>query len=314
MEGNRSVIKELVESNFYVVSGTVILFLAVSTCFLSGVLLCIIKVDPLRTFSTRPIVSFTCGSCYAHVFLGVFGLYFGISEICRVNGSSFESGNALNFASFTGVACAFLLTYRMFLSTSVMYERYLAFKLAHLHRRFVTKRNVSLLHVFLALGLLIFSVALWFLQTNRKTYLLFYVHTFVTLPLIALFGVEILHYWNMKHMSLVSAVNKDIPLGTKQVLRERQRGIARSRKFIGIAVINTVPLLTSILPWYTLALKFIHSHDLDQTTEVVPRDFVRQRVAVAFMFIEAVITPLIYVRNRDYRNSAKLVWVRLRRR
>lgn len=312
MESNTTFNEMLMKSNFYHISGALVLGLAVFTCLFSGVLLFVIRSDPLRIFSTRPIVSFTRGSCYFHIVQGLFGLYFGISEICHSCGIGLENGLIVNFKSFSSFACTFLITYRMFLLTSVMYERYMAFKFAHLHRRFVTVRNVSLLLSFVAAGLLVLTSIPWFLRKNTKKYLMFYVHMFITVPLVLLFIIEILHYWNMKHLRRVSTSNKDVTLGKERVMRESQRSITRSRKFIGIALANTIPLLTSILPWYILVIKFVYGHE--KFINVTFRDFILQRLSVSFMFVEAVVTPLVYLRNSNYRNSARIIWVRLHRR
>ena len=301
---------ENMENDFFLISGCVVLALALCTCFSSGVLLFIIRNDPLRYFCCRPIVSFTVGSCSAHIFQGIFGVYFGISEILRANDIAIESRNVLDFSSFTAVVCAFLITYRVSLSISVMYERYLAYRFAHLHRRLVTKRSVSVLHVLLAVALSLFS-AVPFLPLNRKAYLLFYVHAFITAPIIALFVNVGLQYWNMRHMNRVSATNKDIPLRTERVLKERKRGVARSRKFIGIALRNMTLLFVSTLPWYTLMLEVLHVHE--NLSTVISKSLLQQRMAVAFTFVEAVITPLIYIWNPDYRKSAKYIWARWRR-
>ena len=288
-------------SSVLLANGIISIILSFVVCFGSITLIIAVVKNPLNL--TRKAIH-----RIEDVRLGLYFLagavllpYFGVSEILR---SFNKKTRSLDFPNFTSLLTDFLIASKLAMYLMINIERYTAYAHPHFNRVKVTKRATFLVCLSVVAVCLIFS-CLSFTGIDEKIYYIIFIHLFCSTSWFAFIMVNWLTYRKLKNRSRVSPGEPNqLPQQRQKAEFERARNALGARKYLLKFAMFYLPLVLSILPWYTV--KCISS--ICDTCLANKAGFFWQRFGINLAFLYDGFYILWMIFRGEYRSTVKCIF------
>lgn len=288
-------------SSVLLANGIIMIILAFMACFGSITLIIAVVKNPLN-LTRKAIHKIEDVNLGLYLLAGAVLLpYFGVSEILRgLN----KKPRTLDFPSFTSLLTDFLIASKLAMHLMFSIERYTAYAHPHFNRVKVTKRATFLLCLSVVTFCLIFA-CLPFTGINENIYYIIFIHLFCLTSWLAFLMVCWLTYRKLKNRSrVVPSESNHLRQLREKAEFERARNALGARKYLIKFAKLYLPLVISILPWYTM--KCIGT--VCDACLASKQGFFWQRFSVTLAFLTDGFYPLWMLFRGEYKNTVKYIF------